>query len=281
MVNLQQAKDILQKHYEKQFEVAKNHCTEREFDRVKQKYKHSYEVLEMGRELIKEDEILSTYDEEIKEIMGIVCILHDIARFYEIGEGIGGVSHGTYGAYEILKIKENINNPLILLPIKYHDGFNFDGLEEEIENLGLSNQKDLIFTISKFIKDADKMANFKYFKRIKYVSHTRQRQLYVANKVMEQFKNFKLVNKEFCETVFDIAINFLSWEFDLNFDASKRIFIREEINKYLLANFRDMIELITDEQSTVLSPEILSKKKEELYNIIKEIGNILKNKKLM
>lgn len=280
MVNLQKAKDILQKHYEKQFEFAKNHCTDREFDRVKQKYKHSYEVLEMGRELIKEDEILSTYSKEIKEIMDIVCILHDVARFYEIGDGIGGAPHGKYGAYDILKAKEGIDNPLILLPIKYHDGFNFDGLEKEIENLGLSNQKDLIFTISKFIKDADKMANFRFFKKVKYISHTRKRELYFSEGVLEQFREHKLIDNKDCKTVFDIALNFISWQFDLNLDVSKRVLIAEKVNEHLFKNFKEMIGIIAGEQKDISAEEI-KKQKDKLCESLLEISEILKNKKLM
>ena len=281
MTNLQEAKDILQRHYEKQFEVAKKSEIQRDIDRVKQKYKHSYEVLEMGQELIAGDEQLSSFSEEIQEVMNIVSILHDVARFHEIGKGIGGAPHGNYGAYDILQAIEGIENPLILLPIKYHDKFNFDGLKEEIEGLGLTEQSNLIFLISKFIKDADKMANFRFFKKVKYISHTRERELHLSNDVLEQFRENKLIDNNICKTVFDIAINFISWQFDLNLDISKKVLIEEKVNKYLFENFREMVEIIATEQGDVLSNAEIKKQKDMLGQNLLEISEILKIKGLM
>jgi hypothetical protein len=277
MISLKQAKSILEKHHKKQREIVEKNGIKKDLDRIKQKFKHSYEVLEMSQRLIAEEKEFLSLNTEIHEIMNIVSILHDIARFYEIGKyDFGRVTHGEYGAYNILQKFEGINNPLILLPIKYHDKYNLDGLSTDIKNCGLNKQKDLIFLISKFIRDADKMANFLFFKNIKYISY-KKRELFFSKNVFEIFKKQELIDKKLCKTVFDEVLNFISWEFDLNFDVSRRILIKEEINKNLLNNFRELIEIIAKE----VEDNKIEEKQANLKQNLLEIETILKLRKLI
>jgi len=276
MVSLNKAKNILRKHYKKQLNFAQKSGIQRAIDRVNQKYNHSYGVLETGKELIAGDKELSLLDKKTQEIMNIVCILHDVARFHEVEEGkLGGFSHGEYGAFNILRDIEGIDNPLILLPIKYHDRLDFEGLNQEITELGCDDQKDLIFLIARFIKDADKMTNFRYFSKINYISHSTKRELYISDEVLRQFRERELVNKKFCETVFDIAINFISWQFDLNFDISREIFVKENLNEILLEKFKRVIEVIAKEREKDYNKSEIDRQKNELNEGLSIIRKVL------
>lgn len=93
---------------------------------------------------------------------GQSVLLHDIGRFYEPNFKIENFNHAKYG-YNLLK-KEFTSNPIVLLPIKYHE----DDLEWEkllfndIEFLKCSSyDKEKIIKCCKLVRDIDIISNMK------------------------------------------------------------------------------------------------------------------------
>lgn len=282
-LNLKEAKNILQRHYEKQLDVAKKSGIKRDIERIIQKQEHSYEVLDMGERLIQGEEGLRSLDERIIEYMKVVLILHDLGRFYEIGEKkLGGMYHGDYGAENILRDIEGVDDLFILLPIKHHDKLNLTGLLDEFQELGLSDEeREFIALISQFVRDSDKMANFDYLSRVVYISPTQNRNLYFSKSVFDSFKRGEMVDNRICNTVFDKALNFISWSFDLGFDVSKRLFVEKGNAKGLLENFKKLIDVIAEEKIGVCDKSEIGKQKGVLLESLLEIEDVLKDRGLM
>lgn len=145
------AKNILKKHYQNNLSL----CNKRKDDRLylKDKYAHSYSTFECGS-------LISQNTEIEKNIVSSVLLLHDIGRFYEHCR-FPNFKHAEYG-YEILK-KENIANPLILLPIKYHETENWQtalSLDEEYKKLA-TTEKHKVKLLCRLLVEADIIDNMR------------------------------------------------------------------------------------------------------------------------
>jgi len=76
---------------------------------IEKKYNHLIDCLN----------ILKYYNLKNYLTYGPAVLLHDIGRFYEKKSVQKDFEHAKYG-YDLLK-KEYTDNPIILLPIKYHE----------------------------------------------------------------------------------------------------------------------------------------------------------------
>ncbi len=93
---------------------------------------------------------------------GQAVLLHDIGRFFESDLDASNFNHAYYG-YELIK-KEYTKNPIILLPIKYHE----DDLKwkllllDDPEYISCSKRKKKqIIKCSKLVRDIDIISNMK------------------------------------------------------------------------------------------------------------------------
>jgi hypothetical protein len=285
-MNLSNAKEILERHYQKQInEVNKLPNNAVDLSWIHMKKRHSFEVYEIGKKILKNSQEIKNFSEKNKIKAEIIFLLHDIGRFYEIGDKKPTNpklknSHGILGA-EILQKDEGVSDLAILLPIRHHDNIDFVELEKEMDLLNISTEeKNIIYTLSKLIKDADKLANLLDFKDNGIFSFG-TRELNYSKEMMEALEAGRLGERKYKITVFDSFISYFSWENDLFFEESKRIIVNEEVNAQLLIQFSDLVNEVASEQSSKICESEIKYFADKLMNCKSEIEKIMKRAKLI
>lgn len=200
------------------------------------KVNHIKKVIEAGMEIIKESPVYGW-----NTIQGItVCFLHDIGRFPQslkntFSDEISDMDHGKIGA-QMFKNKDfrikSLNNKEIAEAIEWHNKRVYPG--------------DNIY--AKLARDADKIGLFREFERLDADSDERG---YVGNEINEdvlnEFRDKVCVSAKNQKSKADWLVGLASWYWDLNFEASKRIFAKEnllepiekKISKDILNSIRD------------------------------------------
>ena len=245
-LSIEDGKEILKKHFTQQHAVVKNSGDENEIMWVELKFSHSHDVFEMSKKLLDGDEELKVLSDDDKLLGKLGALLHDVGRFYEVGEKrLNGVPHGIYGADSILEKIEGVDDLAILLPVKYHD--DLYGKEKTLEELAKSNisqeQKDLTFKLLKLVMDSDKLANFHLFKDCnrRYFLNL-PKEIAIADACLNSFKNRELVKREDRKSVLDQLIFYISWSYDLNYQFSKDLVRNESYMKAFTNMMREIIE---------------------------------------
>lgn len=264
--------NLLKKHYDKQLKIAEESGDEKDVLWVKMKYEHSLDVFKISEFLIENDEVLSRLDEQYKIYGKLGAILHDIGRAYKIGKNKEKVEpHGAFGADNILKDIEGIDNPFILIPIKYHDVlFAEKEAREELENYSLSNEEnEIVILLLKLVMDSDKLANFELFKTLQksYFLHLPD-ELYFSKNCLESFKNRQLLKRDDRETIFDQILLYAAWVYGLNFESSKK-FVVEHKSMNTFINMMEK-ELDNIEQKTSKNNDDINKVKLQIEEIKKQ-----------
>ncbi|MFC1659017.1 HD domain-containing protein [Pseudomonadota bacterium] len=283
-MNVIKAKKILEKHYKQQIKEARKLNSNTDTDWVKMKRKHSYQVLTTGKKIINKTPELKSLDKHYIKCAKVIFLLHDIGRFYEIGNKISSNSkipsdHGNH-AVEILK-KEKINDPLILLSIKYHNRINLDGLEGELKNLKISKkEREIIIILSKLIRDADKITNFLSFKNEPIFSF-KTRELNYSDQLLKSFKAGEFGKRAYEKTIFDTFLIHFCWEYDLSFEESRKILLKKKINESLLKKFFDSVDKVAKEKTGLIKEDKLEEMKEKMIKCGNETKEVLKAKKLL
>ncbi|MDD2840624.1 MAG: HD domain-containing protein, partial [Rickettsiales bacterium] len=228
---LKEGQEILKRHYDKQLEIAKVLGVEKYIFWVQMKYSHSLDVYKVSEYLLKNDVILSKLDKNYKLYGKLGALLHDIGRAYEIGDvKINGLMHGYFGAENILRDIEKEDNPFLLWSFKYHDILNAEEeTRNELKESKLSqSEQEVVIILLKLVMDSDKLANFKLFQDCdkKYFLNL-SNDLFITDKCLEEFKNKKLIRKSGRKTKFDQYLSYITWAYDLNFQASKDLVLKE------------------------------------------------------
>lgn len=223
---------LLKHHYDKQLEIAKNSGIENDIRWVDMKYNHSLDVFHVCEFLINNDNFLSKLDDKYKLYGQLSAILHDIGRAYKIGENRDKVEpHGAFGSDKVLRDMEKIDNPFILIPVKYHDVLEAEEqAKKELKKYDLSaRENEIVIILLKLVMDSDRLANFELFKTLnnKFFLNLKK-ELYFSKKSLNAFKNRKLLTREERETLFDQILFYSAWVYDLNFEASKKFVIEHK-----------------------------------------------------
>ena len=86
-MNLEKAKKILEKHYQKQLKEVKSlKDNKSDLEWIKMKKIHSFQVLEIGKTILENSNEFAGLSNENKIKAEIIFLFHDIGRFYEIGD---------------------------------------------------------------------------------------------------------------------------------------------------------------------------------------------------
>ena len=226
--SLEEAQEILKKHYTLQQKVVDESGVKMDMLWVSMKYTHSQDVFKMSQYLVENDEVLKKLDNKYKLYGQLSALLHDIGRAYEVGDMKDKVKpHGYYGADIILKQVEKENNPFILIPVKYHGDLKAEeNARKELEEINdLSDkEKEIVIMLLKLVMDSDKLANFKMFKKFdrKYFVNLigLDEKPYISDECFESFKNRELVSLKDRKTVLDKILLTICWIYDLNYQAS-------------------------------------------------------------
>ena len=199
--SLEEAQEILKKHYTSQQKVVDESGAKMDMLWVSMKYTHSQDVFKISQYLIENDEVLKKLDNKYKLYGQLSALLHDIGRAYEVGDMKEKVKpHGYYGADIVLKQVEKENNPFILIPVKYHGDLKAEKNArkelEEIDNLS-DKEKEIVIMLLKLVMDSDKLANFELFKIISEEKYflSKKQELFITDACYECFLKRGLVKR--------------------------------------------------------------------------------------
>ncbi len=247
MKNLDNSTEILLKHYNDGTNSTKIESI-RSYNN--HKIRHSIGVLDYWRLiLLNIDNISSEYKKESE----LCFILHDLWRFYQndwkkvLANNI--FEHGD-AWYNIAKKEWYLED--ICLSIKYHNKKSIDLLYKEkwYINSSLEGKEKIEFLVN-ITRDADKLENMIYsIYNIEHIlllnNYTLDKFNYsITKELLDSILMKELVDKKYVKTDIDKILILLSWIFDINFNATKKILIE---NNYLEKIKEILKDLLTAEQ---------------------------------
>lgn len=204
---------------------------------IARKIGHTFRVMELSKQ-IAESLKLSKEDIELATLIGL---LHDIARFeqrrlYDTYSDSKSVDHGDL-AVTILEeneyireyIEDNQFDDIIKLAVKNHNKFK---IQEGVDERTLLH--------SRIVRDADKLDIMYEGVHMFYNTPEEVNQIEnypIAEEYYEQFMQRKQILRKKEPTVLDGMICLLSFIFDLNFDYSKQVTLRENYINDILNRF--------------------------------------------
>lgn len=228
--------------YAKQFDLKRND--------IMDKFHHSYRVMEYAKEIGKS---LNMSEDELN-LLSFCSLLHDIARFkqyteYNTFKDFESFDHGDIGT-QILKednfidkfTKDVEEQEIILFAVKNHN-------KKEIEN---GTEKQMLF--SKIVRDADKLDIM-----MEQGNIITEDNLEINPIILEEIKNSKLCSNIYTVNKADSIIRILSFIYDINFDKSFEIILKNNI----VENKINLLEIYTTNNN-------LKEVKENLLKYIKE-----------
>lgn len=237
--------NILKKHFQHYYAYYLN---QNEKNWCKTKYKHSFLVAKMTRQILKKEISLTNFP-YASEIL-TSAYLHDLGRFCQMENGSLKIEkHGLTGR-KILEKSKSINDMKILLWVEHHD----DPLPDEIKkddkyNKLCPNLKKNILDGLHILRDADMLANMKmyiddnnlYIPRDNYEPHINEE---IMSAVLEKraYKSIK-----YLITQFDSWASRFCWENTYHWTASKQINKEMETHKFLF-NYVKKLQKISIEK---------------------------------
>ena len=271
--SLEEAQEILKKHYTSQQKVVDESGAKMDMLWVSMKYTHSQDVFKISQYLIENDEVLKKLDNKYKLYGQLSALLHDIGRAYEVGDMKEKVKpHGYYGADIVLKQVEKENNPFILIPVKYHGDLKAEENArkelEEIDNLS-DEEKEIVIMLLKLVMDSDKLANFELFKIISEEKYflSKKQELFITDACYECFLKRGLVKRGELQTIFDEILFYLGWIYDLNYEASKKLIFEEKLAQAYVDRMETKINILAKNSS----PEQVKKINKQFEQVKKQL----------
>lgn len=226
MIDLEKAKNTF-------FEYIKNY-DETESNISVKKY-HSTRVMDNALAIAND---LKLSQEDV-ELAGLIGLLHDTARFEQwkrfnnFSDKKTGFDHGDEGA-KILSENDFLRNyiettefdDLIIKSVRNHNKFK---IEE-----GLSDRENLH---AKIIRDADKLDIFMESVEKMYLTPETERDIensVVSDSYYSQFMNEIQIKRVPDHTPLDMIISYVAFIYDINFDYSIRVIVKEDyVNKMI------------------------------------------------
>ncbi|MBD5398878.1 HD domain-containing protein [bacterium] len=205
-----------------------------QFDTVRRffnhKLKHTFGVSSLILDIMLSEKSIASYiTDDVKKMVDISAILHDIGRFYQFdenGEFIPNhIFHHGQKSVDLIKDMPEFNNPMILFAIISHDNIAIDYTSEYYTNLS-DNDKKIADIMAKLLRDADKLENMRNF----VVNGAPKYKILKTEPLSEDVKHFirnkTLVDRRFVKTSADMIADLILWVNDINFNATKDIIKR-------------------------------------------------------
>lgn len=208
------------------------------------KYRHSVQVLTIGREIAARDEQLKKEDAAFHALGEKALLFHDVGRFmevYEMYRNNAFADHGSWFSkrcdhgllsYEMMKNEPGYNDVRILAALKHHghmmEEFYADPEFQDVADPETGRQ---LLAILFWVRDADKLANF-YIQR--YEDNLRKDPFFVtmseevrraplSPEAVAQFEAGQVILTGTVKSYCDRLLCCLSWIYDLNYKASYRL----------------------------------------------------------
>lgn len=189
------------------------------------KLKHTFGVSSIILDIMMREKTIAPYlTDEVKELIELSAILHDLGRFYQFDENGNHIPNNIFhhGQKSVEFIKDNplFNNPMLLFAIQSHDLIVIDyssplyvGLSEE--------DKKVAEVMAKLLRDADKFENMQNFVLHGYPMFTNVNVAPLSYDVREFIKSRTLVDRKFVKTGADVVADVILWINDIYFDATR------------------------------------------------------------
>lgn len=245
---LEKEKDLLQNEYLKCLEIAKHDKYMTSL--TKEKIQHSYQVLEAGNFLLKEENVFKNWSSQRIKEARTALLLHDIGRFAEITSKIQfpeqSTDHGILG-YNILANIPEYYNPRIIIPIKHH-GHMIEELYNDPEYYTLEDPqlKYEIEKITFLVRDADKIANFKLLSEsgqdiwtLFNIKKNTSQKMPVSQEALNTFLKQEVIRFPDVHTNSDSILFLICWIFDLNYNSSFAYMQNNQCFEFLVEELRN------------------------------------------
>jgi len=222
---------ILIKHYNSQ--ITKWGGDELRNKFLTHKVRHTYSVYSASQRIMIQNRHLGQdMSDDLQHKVQVACLLHDIARFYQLNETTI-LSNKEFEHWDIwynILLKEGIEDYWILFAVKYHNKFGIDGIyeEKEFEKMSPKEKEETLYLI-KMVRDADKLENIEYkiYNNKKNLSKRESKLLwksikdnYISPICLEHIKNKILAEG--------------AWEFDINFEWTKKLLKNSKFKEFIL-----------------------------------------------
>ena len=168
-----------------------------------------------------------------------------------------------------------LTNPFILIPVKYHgDLYAEENARKDLENIeNLSNEdKEIIIKLLRLVMDSDKLANLALFKTVDEwhfnFLHLEEKAI-ISDECFESFCNRELVKIKDRKTLLDKILLVICWSYDLEYQYSKEILLKEGHLIDYLKMFDKYIEKFkdnTNKEDLEKTEHRINKIKEQLFN---------------
>ena len=221
MPHLKSAHAVLHRHFHQQYALAEQPPVKKY---LAHKFEHARDVLNTGREILQHTN--QVLQEQLLTRLEIALLLHDIGRFYQHnGKQILTDKQFDHGlsAYRILR-REGYTDPHVLLPIRFHNTLRLAPLHHYLDQAPATDI-DLaqVMYIAELVRDADKIANlWNLLEGVWQIPLTPAADE-IAPQLLIAFTRQEMLRNELTKTTAEKYLGVLSWLFDLNLSASKKL----------------------------------------------------------
>lgn len=222
---------------------------------IEHKFIHSVEVLRCGQTILQQTPELVDCSEKFSDLAQKALLFHDVGRFEEavchyqaqqqkvnFDEYFARYDHGELGS-RILTANPRYNDRRILFAVKWHGKIMEEITASEDWQIA-QNSPDFneIKKILFLVRDADKLANLY---RLKSENRLTKDLFYqqlsdekihapISDVVLRHFYNKHSVPFSDVHSFADRIMMVVVWIYDLNYQASKRIFKENQYDEYLM-----------------------------------------------
>lgn len=167
--------------------------------------------------------------------VGTVCLLHDVARFEQALLGSysdkkSDFDHGFEGAKMIEAHKFDdfegldIDKEKVVEAVKHHNRYLYVGNDN----------------YAKITRDADKLANLRALPEMIEAGLEKFTEKGVSESALEEYRNKKMVSYVDINSMEDLILVLLSWEFDFNFSSTRKFFVDEGTREWMVKELARM-----------------------------------------
>lgn len=190
---------------------------------------HTREVVRAGYDICRTEKEFEWNEYQV----GMVCLLHDVGRFDQallgsFSDEKSGFDHALEGAEMIRKHNFGdlgtfgIDIAEVIESVKNHSAYQYKG----------SNQ------YAKLTRDADKLALLRAMPEILESDIGGFAKKGVTEEAIKTYKRGEMVHHKDMETVADLFLAWLAWEYDFNFAETKRCFEEEGIKEWMMGELK-------------------------------------------
>lgn len=242
---------ILVKHYHAQ--IVKWWWNELRHKFLTHKIRHTYSVYSASQRIMTQNRYLDQdVPEELQHRVLVACLLHDIARFYQLNETTI-LSNKDFEHWDIwfnILLKEGIEDYWILFAVKYHNKFVIEGIFEEknFKRMNKQEKEETLYLI-KMVRDSDKLENIEYMIYNQYKDFSKwEWQLmdkefkdnYISSTCLECIENKQIIDYKYVYTLADQLLARAAWEFDINFQWTKKLIQNSKFKEFILEKLEKM-----------------------------------------